>query len=54
MAKKSKRGRPSVNAKLILVRLRPEELRKLDADRRQHGAGQSRPAAIRRIVAALP
>lgn len=45
-----KRGRPAVGATLILIRLRPNELAKLDSARKSHGGDLSRPEAIRRVV----
>lgn len=47
------RGRPAVDATLILVRLRPNELAKLDAARERHGGDLSRPEAVRRVVERL-
>lgn len=49
-----KRGRPVVGATLILIRLRPNELAKLDSARKTHGGDLSRPEAIRRLVEKMP
>jgi hypothetical protein len=51
-AKKSKRGRPTVESKAINVRMAIDAIKSLDAWRRQQEDLPGRPEAIRRLIAA--
>lgn len=44
------RGRPKVNATPMQIRLRPNELKRLDSAIEHHGGELSRPEAIRRVI----
>jgi hypothetical protein len=49
-AKKSRKGRPSVDSEAVNVRMERPQLRKLDEWRRAQSDLPTRPEAIRRLI----